>query len=94
MNPVYFGLVYGIIFILLHFARTVKHHVAGRDDGLVFLAPKMKIGLSRGNVEQLEINPPPGAVGGQARFRVQVVRAAAADDQRTALILEIHQGMV
>ncbi len=50
--------------------------------------------LSGSNIQNLEIKPPPRAVGGKLRARKQMVCAAAPHDERLALVLKVYQRIV
>ena len=88
MNPVHLGLFISVIDISLWFLWTVDHHMSGGYYCIFLLIIKIEMGLSRYNVQELEIHPSSGAAGRQPGAGVQMVGAAAPDGERTALSLK------
>ena len=94
MNPVHLSSVSRIIFIFLKFFRPVDHHVPGSHNGFIFCMVKVKMHGSGKDIEELKIQPPPGAVGGQPGMGGKAVSPAASDDQRPALVFKIQMLIV
>ena len=63
MNPVYFGLIFPIIFIFLKFLRSVQYNITGGDNRFVIHIVKMKMPTTSSDIDNLIIQASPWTVG-------------------------------
>ena len=91
MNPENFCLVGSVINVFLWFLGTVNDHVPCGHDRIDSLVIEIKVCLSGGNIQNLEIKPSSRAVGRQLRTCKQMVCATASHDERLALVFKVNQ---
>lgn len=94
MYPVYLCLVCSIVFVFLKFFRTVKNHIAGRDNGVIFCMIKVEMCNAGGNIQNLKIQSSTGTVGGKLWAVIKAISAAASYNQRFCLIFEVYERII
>ena len=94
MNPVYFCLIFSIIFIFLKFLRSVQHNIAGGNNRFVIYIVKMKMPTTSSDIDDLIIQASLWTVGWQFWIAGKAISATASYNQWTTFVFEIHVGVI
>ena len=92
MHPIDLRLICAVVPVFLFLSWAVENHVSSGDD--LLCAVEIELRFPRSNIQELEIQPPAGAVAGQHRTRKEPIGAAASDKEGMCPVFEIYPAVL